>query len=177
MLIAGRHANAHARARREAAGRISRDFPNASIQALLDGDSFDDEPCPALDPEAGTCDLYASRPITCRTFGPPVRCGSESVGVCELCFDGASDEEIASLALRELRSILGPLPTPILTVVRRWPRALPQYAINHLERTAELSKRIDSPGNLWLLGNGYRGVGLPDLIRDARAAAREAAAL
>lgn len=54
----------------------------------------DDDPCPALDPETGTCDLYASRPITCRYFGPPVLCDSGTVGVCELCFNGASDEEI-----------------------------------------------------------------------------------
>lgn len=89
----------------------------------------------------------------------------------------ACDEEIASLALRELQSILGPLPSPVLTVVRRWPRSLPQYAVNHLERMEELSQRIAAHGNLWLLGNGYRGVGLPDLIRDARAAAREVASL
>ena len=56
----------------------------------------DDEPCPALDPETGKCDLYTSRPITCRCFGPPVLCDSGAVGVCELCFDGASDEEIAA---------------------------------------------------------------------------------
>lgn len=56
----------------------------------------DDEPCPALDPEMGTCDLYASRPITCRCFGPPVLCDSGAIGVCELCFAGASDEEIAA---------------------------------------------------------------------------------
>ena len=56
----------------------------------------DDEPCPALDPQTGACDLYAARPITCRTFGPPVRFGSESVGVCELCYEGASDAEIAA---------------------------------------------------------------------------------
>jgi Fe-S-cluster containining protein len=56
----------------------------------------DDDPCPALDPSTGTCDLYAARPITCRIFGPPVRYGSEAVGVCELCFQGASDEEIAA---------------------------------------------------------------------------------
>ena len=54
----------------------------------------DDDPCPALDPETGTCDLYASRPVTCRCFGPPVVCDSGAVGVCELCFDGASDEDI-----------------------------------------------------------------------------------
>jgi Fe-S-cluster containining protein len=59
----------------------------ARIARLLDGDNGD-EPCPALDPEAGTCDLYAARPITCRTFGPPVRIGSESVGVCYRCRDG-----------------------------------------------------------------------------------------
>jgi Fe-S-cluster containining protein len=55
-----------------------------------------EQPCAALDPETGTCDLYAARPITCRVFGPPVSCGSEAVGVCELCFQGASDAEIAA---------------------------------------------------------------------------------
>jgi len=34
-----------------------------------------------------------------------------------------------------------------------------------------LFARVDAIGDLWLLGNGYRGVGLPDLVRDARAAA------
>jgi hypothetical protein len=33
--------------------------------------------------------------MTCRTFGPPVR-SEEGLGVCELCYHGASDEEIAS---------------------------------------------------------------------------------
>ena len=56
----------------------------------------DDEPCPALDPEHGTCDLYAARPLTCRAFGPAIRWNSEAVGVCELCFVGASDDEIAA---------------------------------------------------------------------------------
>jgi len=65
-------------------------------QAALVTNLSDDDPCPALDLETGTCDLYASRPITCRCFGPPVLCDSGTVGVCELCFDGASDEEIAA---------------------------------------------------------------------------------
>jgi len=54
-----------------------------------------DEPCPVLDPVTGTCDLYAARPMTCRIFGPPVR-SEEGLGVCELCYHGASDEEIAA---------------------------------------------------------------------------------
>jgi Fe-S-cluster containining protein len=63
-------------------------------QAIADPD--EDGPCPALDLETGTCDLYATRPITCRAFGPPVRCGDEGVGVCELCYEGATDEQIAA---------------------------------------------------------------------------------
>jgi len=41
--------------------------------------------------------LYSARPMTCRTFGPPVRSGAEGgLGVCELCYRGASDEQIAA---------------------------------------------------------------------------------
>jgi Fe-S-cluster containining protein len=54
-----------------------------------------DEVCPVLDPETGLCELYSARPMTCRTFGPPVR-SEDGLGVCELCYHGASDEEIAA---------------------------------------------------------------------------------
>jgi len=54
-----------------------------------------DEPCPALDPETLTCDLYAHRPMTCRVYGPPVR-SEGGLGVCELCFTKASAEEIVA---------------------------------------------------------------------------------
>jgi Fe-S-cluster containining protein len=86
--------------------RLSAEFPGDLQTGILDeGEDAeerfyafaDDEPCPVLDPETGMCDLYATRPITCRVFGPPVRSGpEEALGVCELCFKGASDEEIAA---------------------------------------------------------------------------------
>jgi oxygen-dependent protoporphyrinogen oxidase len=85
------------------------------------------------------------------------------------------NDETAAVARLELARILGPLPEPQMTVVRRWPRSLPQYGVGHLERMRELDERVRTLGGLWLLGNGYRGVGLPDLIRDARAAARRVA--
>jgi protoporphyrinogen/coproporphyrinogen III oxidase len=86
------------------------------------------------------------------------------------------NDETAAVARLELARILGPLPEPQVTVVRRWPRSLPQYGVGHLERMAELDERVSTLDGLWLLGNGYRGVGLPDLVRDARAAARRVAA-
>jgi len=91
---------------RESVARLSAGFPGDPTTGILGEDDeavakfadfADDEPCPALDPATGTCDLYSSRPITCRTFGPPVRSGEEGgLGVCELCYHGASNEQIAA---------------------------------------------------------------------------------
>jgi Fe-S-cluster containining protein len=85
---------------RESAERLRSAYPGDTLARVLsDDDSDDDEPCPALDPETRTCDLYQYRPITCRTFGPPVRFDGESLAVCELCFNGASADEVAACAV------------------------------------------------------------------------------
>lgn len=86
--------------------RLSAHFPGDTATGILNEDEealdrftdfADDEPCPALDPLTGLCDLYAARPMTCRVFGPPVRSGPEGgLGVCELCYHGATDEQIAA---------------------------------------------------------------------------------
>jgi Fe-S-cluster containining protein len=56
-----------------------------------------DAACPALDPATGRCDVYAWRPMTCRVFGPPVRMSDgDALGCCELCFTGASEDDIAA---------------------------------------------------------------------------------
>lgn len=87
----------------ESVKRLSAVFPGDRNSGLLDEsaegseefDSFaNDEVCPVLDPETGTCDLYSSRPMTCRVFGPPVR-SEDGLGVCELCYHDATAEEIA----------------------------------------------------------------------------------
>jgi len=82
----------------EAAARLRREYPDDTANRALSEAADDDEPCPVLDPATGTCDLYESRPLTCRTFGPAIRSGG-AVGVCELCFPGATEEEIASCAV------------------------------------------------------------------------------
>jgi len=81
------------------------DFPGDKETGEL-GDSPEDQErfeefaneaaCPALDPATGRCDVYAWRPMTCRVFGPPVRMGDgNELGHCELCFVGASEEDVA----------------------------------------------------------------------------------
>jgi Fe-S-cluster containining protein len=93
---------------RDAVTRLSREFPGDPVSGVLDegdeaaarfADFANDEPCPVLDPETGNCELYESRPMTCRVFGPPVR-SEDGLGVCELCYHGASDEEIAACEMK-----------------------------------------------------------------------------
>jgi Fe-S-cluster containining protein len=94
---------------RAAVVRLAPDFPGDAATGILDeseaakqrfAEFADDEPCPVLDPATGSCDLYESRPMTCRVFGPPVRSedgpSEGGLGVCELCFQGATDKEIAA---------------------------------------------------------------------------------
>jgi Fe-S-cluster containining protein len=85
------------------------DFPGEPETGVL-GTSPEDQtrfkdfannaPCPALDVATGRCDVYAWRPMTCRVFGPPVRTagdnGSEGLGHCELCFIGATPEQVTA---------------------------------------------------------------------------------
>ncbi len=89
---------------RDSVARLQSRFPGDPQTGILDqsdaaAERFEnfanDEPCPALDPVTGGCDLYASRPMTCRVFGPPVR-SEEGLGVCELCYHGATVEQIAA---------------------------------------------------------------------------------
>jgi Fe-S-cluster containining protein len=96
----------------ESLARIGPDFPGDTVTGLLpefaensaEAEAFEaafedfanDEVCPVLDPATGTCDLYTARPIPCRTFGPPVMNAEGGLGVCELCFRGATSEEIAA---------------------------------------------------------------------------------
>jgi Fe-S-cluster containining protein len=89
----------------ESWNRLRISFPGDVMTGRIDEENPDfvefanEEPCPALDPATGACDLYAARPMTCRVFGPPVRT-EDGIGVCELCFDGASDAEILAAELR-----------------------------------------------------------------------------
>jgi oxygen-dependent protoporphyrinogen oxidase len=82
------------------------------------------------------------------------------------------DEAIAEAARAQFSRLLGPLPAASHTVVRRWPRSLPQYAVGHVGRMRALADRIDRMRGLGLVGNAYQGVGLPNLVEHGRSAAR-----
>ena len=76
------------------------------------------------------------------------------------------DEALVRCVRDELASIVGLQAAPHYVDVNRWHRAMPQYTIGHLDRLAQLDDALSRFGGLLVTGAGYRGVGIPDCIRD-----------
>lgn len=82
-----------------------------------------------------------------------------------------SDAAMLAAAREEFASLIGVTAEPALTCVRRWPESMPQYAVGHLARVAEIERVAAAIPQLALAGAYLRGVGIPDCIaRGERAA-------
>lgn len=84
----------------------------------------------------------------------------------------ADDQAVVAETRKQLSQILGPLPEADIAVVRHWPQSLPQYHVGHVQRVRQAEQLLHWLPGLRLLGNAHHGVGLPDLVRDARDAAK-----
>jgi len=84
-----------------------------------------------------------------------------------------SDAETLAIVRRELKEILGITAEPLFGRVYRWPRALAQYTVGHAERLETIRQRLAGHRGLFLCGNAYEGIGIPDCIRSGRTAAEE----
>lgn len=82
-----------------------------------------------------------------------------------------SDETLTGMAHEELRTILGLTTAPLFTSISRCPRSMAQYTVGHAARWKEIQARAAAIPGLYLAGNGYTGIGIPDCIRMGRAAA------
>jgi oxygen-dependent protoporphyrinogen oxidase len=67
----------------------------------------------------------------------------------------------------ELRSAMGIEAAPVFHHIVRWPKAIPQYHLGHLERVAWIEDRLVRHPGLFLTGNAYRGVALNDCVEQA----------
>jgi oxygen-dependent protoporphyrinogen oxidase len=92
--------------------------------------------------------------------------GMEDAGVLE-----ETDEAVLEAVLDELREIAGVTAQPRFWRIARWPRSMAQYAVGHPQRVAELEGRVAAIPGLYLAGNAYQGIGVPDCIRMGKAAA------
>jgi protoporphyrinogen/coproporphyrinogen III oxidase len=79
-----------------------------------------------------------------------------------------TDVELLELVQRELGEILRTKITCATARIHRWPDAMPQYEVGHLDRMAAIDQACSRHPGLFVIGNAYRGVGIPDCVREAK---------
>jgi oxygen-dependent protoporphyrinogen oxidase len=86
----------------------------------------------------------------------------------------ASDARLQEWVTGDLQTLLGLDAHPVMARVHRWPRAMPQIEVGHLRRMAEIEQRLTRWPGLFVSAAGFRGVGIPHCIADARSTAHRA---
>jgi protoporphyrinogen/coproporphyrinogen III oxidase len=81
---------------------------------------------------------------------------------------GESDEALGRKIRTFFQEAFGVQAMPEFMSVERYPRALPQYETGHLERVAKIEEKVRQYPGLHLTGNGFRGFGITDCIRQAK---------
>jgi oxygen-dependent protoporphyrinogen oxidase len=91
------------------------------------------------------------------------------------CFVGGtteeSDEALVGEIRTELREILGLTVEPVFARVSRWPRSMAQYTVGHKQRVEKIETRLAAIPGLYVAGNAYTGIGVPDCARMGKQAA------
>jgi protoporphyrinogen/coproporphyrinogen III oxidase len=83
-----------------------------------------------------------------------------------------SDDDLLAVVRQEVDTILGARATPSFHRIYRWPEGYPQYDVGHLDRVTAIEARL--PPGVYVAGSSYRGVGVPDCVRQGQEAATRA---
>jgi protoporphyrinogen/coproporphyrinogen III oxidase len=84
-----------------------------------------------------------------------------------------NDDALTEIARKEIREILKFEAEPRFSRVFRWDCALPQYETGHLERVAEMENILAEMPGLYIAGNSFYGIGIPDCIKSGKGAAEK----
>jgi oxygen-dependent protoporphyrinogen oxidase len=87
---------------------------------------------------------------------------------------GLNDAQVLEVVRRNLAEILQLRAEPRFARVYRWRRAMAQYASGHQDRVARIEQLSRELPGLYLAGNAFRGIGVPDCIASGQQAANEA---
>ena len=81
------------------------------------------------------------------------------------------DEAMVRTVIKELRHYLGVEVPPVFTALSRYHESMPQYQVGHLSHVASIRSKLAVFPGLYLAGNAYNGIGVPDCIKSAEFAA------
>ena len=83
-----------------------------------------------------------------------------------------SDNDLLSICHQELQQLLQIEGQPLMHVISRYDAAIPQYTVGHSALVREIEREIRLSPGIYLAGNSYIGVGLPDCIKSGMSAAK-----
>jgi oxygen-dependent protoporphyrinogen oxidase len=83
------------------------------------------------------------------------------------------DEVILAAIRREFLRLMGIEAEPAFHTIYRWPLSMPQYVVGHRARVARIREMTASTKDVFLVGNAYDGIGVPDCVRLAKEAAEQ----
>ncbi|MDH4187698.1 MAG: protoporphyrinogen oxidase [Nitrospira sp.] len=147
---------------------IAMAYPRAAVAGAAEGFGF-------VVPRAEGRDLIAA---TWTSLKWPHRAPADQLLV--RCYVGGvgreailqlGDQALVARVREELANMCGVAAEPTYVEVNRWMKAMPQYTLGHLDRLNQIEAALSRYGGLVLTGAGYRGVGIPDCIRDGAVAA------
>jgi protoporphyrinogen/coproporphyrinogen III oxidase len=92
-------------------------------------------------------------------------------------FVDRSDEELLTIVRDEMREVMAITSEPELVRVNRFDRAMPQYHVGHLERTARIRMLAGRTPGVAIAGAAIGGVGIPDCVKSGVRAAQDVLAL
>ncbi len=82
------------------------------------------------------------------------------------------DAELVATSIAALGPILRITGEPLFTRTYRWERANAQHEVGHLDRLHAIERGLTHHPGLFVTGSGFRGVGIPDCVADARRTAQ-----
>ena len=78
------------------------------------------------------------------------------------------EEQILSKAIKEIDSVYGLISQPIVTFVKQWPKAIPQYEINYPHWRQSVAEQCAKTQGLYLCANYLDGISFNDCIFNAK---------
>jgi protoporphyrinogen/coproporphyrinogen III oxidase len=75
-----------------------------------------------------------------------------------------ADTTLVKTVETELQQILATTAPARLIGIQRWPQAIPQYNLGHLERRQQILTMLHAQPGLYLAGNYLQGVSVPDCV-------------
>jgi len=146
---------------------VSLGFEKASFSHPLDGFGF-------LVPKR-----ERRRLVACTWVGTKFSCRVPESMALLRCFLGGEnhslldepDQTVIASLRGELRKMMAVTATPVFARIARWPRSMAQYTVGHQKRVARIEARLRQTPGLFLAGNAYQGIGVPDCVRMGKQAA------